>query len=128
MSKFPQPGEADKMAGHVPDVFTDTCVILTYGETRDVDGAPLTVWGEGNEIPCLWQPRPSTEVPGSETTIATAEWHVMVPPDTAVTRLDMVRLVSKMGEALPLPHVAAVMGDPEVDIGCLVLRLREVAL
>jgi len=128
MSTFPQPGELESMAVEVTPPWTDKCVILTYGETFDVDGAPLTVWSEGDEIPCVWEPstRATGETPGDRFSVFSSEWKVTIAADVSVTRRDMVRLTSRFGTVLADPPVGAVFGNPVPDIGCQQLIVREV--
>jgi len=129
MSEFPQPGELETLAAVVTPPWTDRCVIMTYGESFDVDGAPLTVFSEGDEIPCVWeQVRMPDERPGERYTVSLNSWKVTVAADTIVTRRDMVRLTARFGVALAEPHVGAVWGDPEPDIGSLTVYVREVEL
>jgi hypothetical protein len=127
MSVFPQPGELAAMAAEVTPPWTDKCVILSYGESFDVDGSPLTVWGEGDEIPCIWEQVKVMETPGDRFTVSINEWKLTVDVGTLVTRRDMVRLTARFGTPLPQPIVGAVWGDPEPDIGCLTVHVREVA-
>jgi hypothetical protein len=128
MSEFPQPGELEAMSAEVPLPWTDRCIILTYGESSDVDGAPLTVFSEGDEIACIWEPTvKASETPGERFTVTTTEWKVTVPDDTLVTRQDMVKLTRRLGKTLPQPHVGSVYGDPEPDIGTLTITVREVS-
>jgi hypothetical protein len=128
MSEFPQPGELEQMAATVAPPWTDRCIILTYGESVDVDGAPLTVYSEGDEIPCVWEP--STRATGEDVkdryTVSTSEWKVTVAADVEVTRRDMVKLTARFGSVLPVPPVGAVYGDPVPDIGCQQVIVREV--
>jgi len=128
LSTFPQPGELEAMAAEVAPPWTDRCVILTYGESFDVDGAPLTVWSAGDEIPCTWESVRVTEAPGERFAVATNEWKLQVAPETRVTRRDMVRLTERLGLRLAEPMVGAVWGDPEPDMGALVVHVRATAL
>jgi hypothetical protein len=127
MSTFPQPGEVEAMAAEVTPPWTDKCVILTYGESPDLDGSPLIVFSAGDEIACVWEAVKVTEVPGERFSVTTAEWKVMVAPDTPVTRRDMVRLTARFGARLTQPHEGAVWGDPEPDLGSLTVHVREIA-
>lgn len=130
MSTFPQPGELEAMAATVAPSWTDRCVVLTYGESFDADGAPLTVWSAGDEIPCVWEPsqRAAGEAAGERYTVATNEWKVTLAADVLVTRRDMIRLTARFGVVLPVPAEGAVYGDPVPDIGCQQVVVREVAL
>jgi hypothetical protein len=129
MSEFPQPGELEAMAATVEPPWTDRCIILTYGESQDVDGALLSVFSEGDEISCIWEPTvKASETPGDNSTVTTTEWKVTVADDTLVTRRDMVKLTKRLGRTLAQPHVGAVYGDPAREIGTLTLVVREVTL
>jgi len=127
MSDFPQPGELEAMAAEVAPPWTDRCIVLTYGESFDVDGAPLTVWSEGDEIPCVWESVKVSEAPGDRFSVSTNEWKLQVAPGTLITRRDMVRLTKRLGTVLSPPIEGAVWGDPEPDMGALVVHIRETA-
>jgi hypothetical protein len=129
MSVFPQPGELETMATFVPTPWLDRCIILTYGESQDVDGAPLVVYSEGDEIPCVWEPstKAATEQAKAEYTISTSEWKLTIAADVIVTRRDMVKLTARFGNVLLEPVIGAVFGDPVPDIGCQEITVREVS-
>jgi len=127
MSTFPQPGELEQMATTVVPPLSDRCVILSYGETFDVDGAPLTVWSEGDEIPCTWeQTTTNKEEYRAEYTTAVNQWTVTFSSEYAVTRRDMVKLTARMGVVLPVPLVGSVFGDPVPAVGVWTVTVREV--
>ena len=130
MSTFPQPGELEAMAAAVAPPWVDRCIILTYGESADLDGSPLTVFSEGDEIPCVWEPstRATGETPGDRFTVTTNEWTLTLAPNVAVTRRDMVRLTARFGTTIDNPPTGAVYGDPVPDIGCQQIIVREVNL
>lgn len=128
MSTFPQPGELESMAADVVPPLSDLCSILTYGETFDLDGAPLVVYSEGDLIPCTWeQTTTRSETPAAAYTTSVNQWTVSFSSDYAVTRRDMLKLYARKGVRLPVPAVGEVYGDPVPDVGLWTVTVREIA-